>query len=476
MPEASSQQIPSKSVVVVGAGISGLCVAYWLKQKGIQVTVFEKDSEVGGTMKTIRDDGWLIETGPNTALETTPLFQQLFDELGLTEKRIYTNEVASKRYIVQAGILQPLPMSPLEFITSPLWTLRGKIRLLKEPFIGRARHEESVAEFVERRLGKEFLDYAVNPFVAGVFAGDPKQLSVQTAFPKLYALEEQYGSLIKGMIKSRKERKQRKEQAKDRPKMFSFMDGMQTLPKVLSEKLGSSLKLNATVEQIIPMRAGRFPIYTVYYNQNEMRLTVQADVVVLATPAYTTAEIIRPIDPEMARTLSSIYYPPVAEVFMGFKQEQVKQQLDGFGFLVPEVEQKKILGTLWSSALFPHRAPEGHIALTTFVGGARQPDLTSRDDEELKRLVLHELQSLMKIEGSPVYSRIIRWEKVIPQYNLGYYKILQAIEMFEKNFQGAFLCSNYKGGISVGDCVMSGEKISKMIEKFFGPNLETKTH
>src|SRR5713101_4578039 len=378
----------SQSVVIVGGGISGLCVAYWLKKRGANVIVIEKDDQIGGTMKTIRDDDWVIETGPNSALETTPLFQQLFSEIGISDRIEYASSSASKRFIVRGGALLPLPMGPLSFITSPLWSLRGKLRLLKEPFVGRAHREESIAEFVCRRLGKEFLDYAVNPFVAGVYAGDPGKLSVQSALPKLYALEEKYGGLSKGALLSHMERRKRKEVAKDKAKLFSFRDGMQTFPNALAAALGNSLKLGCAVEHIIPMRAGRFPVYTIAYRQHDVRQTMDASAVVLASPAYATASIIRPIDPEMAAMLESIYYAPVAEVFMGFRKELVQRPLDGFGFLVPEVEHRSILGTIWSSALFPGRAPEGHAAVTTFVGGSRQPELMSNDDEQLTYLVL----------------------------------------------------------------------------------------
>ena len=465
-PQEGSPRTFSKSVIVVGAGVSGLCTAYWLKKLGLSVLVLERDSEVGGTMKTIHESGWLIETGPNSALETTPLFQQLSEELNIIQERLYANEASDKRYILRNGTLHPLPMGAASFINSNLWSLSAKLRLLKEPFIGRANNEESIAEFVERRLGKEFLDYAINPFVAGVFAGNPERLSVQAAFPKLYALEKKYGGLIKGMIRSRKERRERKEVAKDRAKMLSFARGMQTLPEALANVLDDSVKLNCTVEQIIPMRAGKHPVYTVYYSQNEIRIQMEANAVVLATPAYVTAKIIRPIDPEMAKILETIYYPPVAEVFLGFKREQVKRPLDGFGYLIPEVEHRNILGTIWSSALFPDRAPGDDVALTTFVGGARQPELATVNDGQITSLVLSELDSIMGVEGNPIYAKIIRWEKAIPQYDLGYYKILSAIDRFEQDFRGAFICSNYRGGIAVGDCVMSAEEIVRKASQY----------
>jgi oxygen-dependent protoporphyrinogen oxidase len=444
------------TVVVVGAGVSGLCVAHWLRKHGVNVLVLEKESHSGGTMKTLREDGWLIEAGPNTALETTPLFQPLLEDIGLAEKRIYADSAASKRYILRDGTLHALPMGLVSFLTSRLWTWRGKLRLLKEPFVGRADNEESVAEFVRRRLGSEFLDYAINPFVAGVFAGNPESLSVQAAFPKLYALEEKYGGLIKGLVKGRKERKQRAEKAKSSAKLFSFVDGIQSLPDALATSLGDSIRYNCPVETIIPVRAGRFPVYTVY---GPNAATVASDVraVVLSAPAYATAGIIHPIDPEMAKTLESIYYPPVAEVFMGFRQEQVGQPLDGFGFLIPEKEQRKILGTIWSSVLFPGRAPHDHAALTTFLGGARQPALTEQDDESIASAVLSELKTIMRVEGPPVYTKVTRWPKAIPQYSLRYPSILNAMTGFEQNFRGAFLCSNFRGGIAVGDCVANAE-------------------
>ncbi|MDI6767589.1 MAG: protoporphyrinogen oxidase [Bacteroidota bacterium] len=455
----------NKSVVIIGAGISGLCVAHWLMNKGINVTILEKDSEPGGTMKTLFEDGWLVEMGPNSALETTPLLKQLFDELGILDQRIYANDTASKRYIVRDGMLHPIPMSPAAFIKSRLWTTAGKLRLLKEPFIKKAEHEETISEFVQRRLGQEFLDYAINPFVAGVYAGDPDKLSVRSAFPKLYALEEKYGGLVKGAIKSRRERKQRKEVAKDRAKLFSFTNGMNVLPKRIAEELGNRLKLNCSVEQIIPTRIDDQINYSVMYSQNGVQQKIKAGIVVLATPAYATANIIREIDPAMAVILESIYYPPVAEIFLGFDEKQIERDLDGFGFLVPKVEHRKILGTIWSSTLFPNRASKGNVALTTFVGGARQPELVSLNDDDLTKIVLEDLEHLMQVHGKPVYKKIIRWEKAIPQYNLGYYKVIDALENFEQKFRGIFICSNFRGGIAVGDCVMSAQKISEQIQQ-----------
>ncbi|MEW6510997.1 MAG: protoporphyrinogen oxidase [Bacteroidota bacterium] len=450
----------ARSVVVVGGGISGLTAAHYLRRGGVDVTVLERDAAPGGTMQTIADNGWLVETGPNSALETTPLFNDMFESLGLVDERVYAHAAADKRYILRDGTLHPLPMSPPAFVASSLWSVGGKLRLLKEPFVGRAREEETVAEFVERRLGREFLEYAINPFVAGVYAGDPERLSVRAAFPKLYALEERYGGLIRGMIGGARERKKRAEKAKDRARMFSFRRGMQTLPRALAGSLGDRLRLQTNVTSVDRMPEGRIKVG---FETREGRGEVTADAVVIAVPAYVAERFVRPYAPSLADALEGISYPPVAQVFLGYPAAAMTRPLDGFGYLIPARERRKILGTIWSSALFPGRAPSGHVALTTFVGGSRQPDITGRGDEELVRLVASELASIMGVKGDPAYHKVIRWQKAIPQYALGYLEIMNALEALEGRVRGLHFCSNFRGGIAVGDCVMSGERIARRI-------------
>lgn len=443
-------------VVVIGGGISGLSVAYWLKKRGVDVLVLERGSTVGGTMQTVREDGWLVETGPNSALETTPLFGEMFADLGILDERIYADERANRRYILRNGVLHALPMSPPAFLASKLWTWRGKLRILKEPLVGRVGKEESVAEFVERRLGREFLDYAINPFVAGVYAGNPEQLSVRAAFPKLYALEEKYGGLIKGMIKGAKERKRRTEKAKDRARMFSFVGGMATFPQAIARTLGEAVRTNARVVGIERLNSS---LLTVMVESRGGAESLEAQAVVIATPAMQASQLVASVSPPTAEALRRIYYPPVVEVFLGFRLEQIARSLDGFGFLVPAKEKRRILGTIWSSAIFPNRAPEGHAALTTFVGGSRQPEMCSLDESELVRTVTEELRSIMGVNGNPVFSKVVRWERAIPQYNLGYLDIMAELDRCEANVPGLFFCSNFRGGIAVGDCVMNANKL-----------------
>jgi protoporphyrinogen/coproporphyrinogen III oxidase len=453
-------------VVIIGGGITGLTTAWWLQKAGIDVTVLEQEQAPGGTMRTVHKDGWLIESGPNSALETTPLFQTLFDDLHVRGEVVYANEIGTNRYIVRGGGLHPLPMSAKKFFQSRLWSASGKLRLLKEPFVGRAKKEETIAEFVHRRLGREFLEYAINPFVAGVYAGSPEHLSVRAAFPKLYALEERYGGLIKGMIKGARERKQRAETAKDRARMFSFVNGMQTLPDAIAAALGERVITGTVIKKIAIRGENDAVVYEAMGKRNGEPCTFAAEVILTAIPAYAAADLVSPHNHAVGETLNGIFYPPVAEVYLGHRTEDIRRTLDGFGFLVPAREKRKILGTIWSSSLFSGRAPEGHAALTTFIGGSRQPELTKKDDAELVSMTATELAALMGVKGRPVFHRVSRWLRAIPQYHLGHLERMETVERFERVHPGLFLTGNFRGGISVGDCIINSEKNAERVKQF----------
>jgi oxygen-dependent protoporphyrinogen oxidase len=462
--------------VIVGAGISGLCVAYWLNRAGVDVVVLEKDSEVGGTMKTKTEDGYLVEIGPNSALETTPLFQDLFSGLKLHNELAYANPVGKNRFILRDGTLHALPLNPFSFLRTKLFSASAKVRLFREPWIGRAESEETISEFVTRRLGREFLDYAIDPFVAGVYAADPAFLSVRAAFPKLYRLEERYGSLILGAIKGRKERKERAEKAKDRAPSFSFVHGMNVLPASIARELGDRVLLDARTTRIRDLRLidaepldepGARTFKVEFLHQGTSR-ELECDAVVLSCPAFSAAPLIQAFSIQTAHALESIEYAPVTSVFLGFRRQDIPHALNGFGFLVPRIERRNILGCLWSSSLFPGRAPEGSAGLTVFVGGSRQPELAHLSDGETVSRIREELQSIMQIEGKPVYWNISRWERAIPQYGIGHVQLQEGLEEFEEKHSGLFFCSNYKGGIAVGDCVANARSTADRVREFLG--------
>ncbi|MFC1477175.1 protoporphyrinogen oxidase [candidate division KSB1 bacterium] len=454
----------TKDITIIGGGISGLATAFWLKQENFNVLVLEKGSDTGGTMETVTEHGFLFDRGPNSGLDTNPHIRTLVEQAGLADEMIYADKTARKRYILRDNTLHPLPMSPSAFIQSGLFSKKAKLRVMMEPLIRRSKEGDyqTVADFVKRRLGKEFLDYAINPFVSGVFAGVPEQLSVRSAFPKLYRLEEVYGGLIKGMIKGAKERKNRPEKSKQTAQMFSFRHGMQILPRTLAEKLKDDVVLNADVTEIQRNDSG----YTVHYTLDGNQETHHTNAVLTTIPAYKLAAIAGGLDAELAEHLNAIYYPPVLLVLAGYKLRDIGQPLDGFGFLIPAVEQKTFLGAIWSSTIFPGRSPEDCAAFTLFIGGARQPELLSGGHDTVIEKALEEFQELMQIDVKPVYIANRFWEKAIPQYTPGYIEHIRCFEQFEESHPGFFIGGNFRGGISVSDCIGNSRKTCEKIKTF----------
>ncbi len=437
----------SKRVGVIGGGISGLTTAYLLKRKGFDVTVFEGSDKVGGNVETVTRDGYTIEQGPNSLLRS-PRLVELVKLMKLEDQVLAADKSAKKRYILSGGKLEA--MGPKSFING-YFSLKTIFGLIREPFVrSRSPEKESVAEFVSRRLGPEFLDKAIDPFVSGVYAGDPKTLSLRSAFPRLFEMERDYGSLIMAAIRRKKEKAD-----SNFPRTFSFRGGLKTLIKALADEIGDGVKLLSPVDRI-EETDGRFRI-----NGQEF------DAVVISTPSYVAADLISSRDETLARLLREVNYPQLAVVILGFKSEDVAAKLDGFGFLIASKENRPILGTLFHSAVFPERSPDGHQLLVTFVGGVRSGDLLdATSDDELKAVVLSELGEILGVRGQPDFVQIKRWKKAIPQYRVGYEEITAACELFEKNNPGIYFCSNFYRGISMSDCVKNAFETAASIEEY----------
>ena len=445
--------IESSSAIIIGSGISGLTAAHKLQNAGCSVTVLEGSERVGGAMYTHLKDGWLAEYGPNTILETNTQIKTLITELGLDGEQLYPNSVSSNRFIVKNGKLLPLPISPLAFFSSSLFSAKSKFNIIREPFIPKWQndYEESLSEFVLRRLGRNFLDYAVNPFVAGVFAGDPNKLSVKHALSKLYKLEEDYGSLIKGQIKKAKLPAQSDDIPKNRAKMFSFKNGLKELPKALASKLKTPIEFNTTVEQVQKLNEG----WEITYNQQNEIKTLKADNLIYAGTGHQLANCKIMNNKNLDLSFGNeIEYPPVAILTLGFHKNQIQHTLNGFGLLVPQVENLQILGALFNSSLFPYRAPDDHVTITVFMGGVRQPELALESEEKRLDIAVNDLTMLLGITGSPAFIFHKQWTKAIPQYNVGYGDIKSKFQRLEKDNPGLYFTGNYREGISVADTIL----------------------
>lgn len=452
----------NKRIAVLGAGISGLTTAYWLNKAGEDITVFESTGRTGGSIITEKKDGYLLDLGPNSALETSDVLRELIRDLGIEDQKVYGNEASNNRYVVRNGKLHALPMSPLKFLKTKLFSAGAKLRLLREPFIKPTDGNDiSLADFVRHRLGEEFLDYAINPFVAGVYAGDPEKLSAPAAFPKLFALEQNYGSFIKGTIRGARERKKRGEVSKDRAKLFSFIDGMQTFTDALARPIASKIKHNTTVDYI-EQSGDQFVVHSIHDGKKSEE---KFDGIVVSLPAASMARVLRKLSPQNAREIEKIQYPPVAVVVMAFRESDIKRELDGFGFLVPKVEKKQILGSIWSSTIFPKRAPEGYALFTTFVGGARQPENANLDDSLLRQIVFNDLNDLVGLLDDPLLVKIKHWPKAIPQYGMGYQWYQKMFTELEDQIPGLYFSGNFRRGIGIGDSVLSAHATVKKINE-----------
>ncbi len=431
-----------------------MTAAFLLQNKGFEVKLFEKSNRIGGNIESVNIDGFLIEYAPNSLLKS-PRLVDLIKELQLETEVLAADTVNTKRYVLQDGKLKSLPMSIAKMAVGDFFSWKAKLRLLKEPFVrSKSPENESVAEFFERRLGREIVDKAADPFISGIYAGNPENLSVKVAFPRLYELEKEYGSLLIGSLRSKAEKPD-----KNFPRTFSFQNGVQTLTDKLKLNLDESIKMNTEVLGICKTDAGKWIVET---GSGESIF----DVLIISTPAAAAAKLIDKTDANLSSQLKGIYYPPVAMVFFGVKKENIKIDLDGFGFLVPSSEKRKILGTIWNSSVFPDSAPEGYHLLTTFVGGSRNADIFERSDEKLFEIVYSELKDILGLSEMPSIRHIKRWPKAIPQYELGYDKIGRAIEDFECENPGIFVCSNFYKGISVGDCVKNSYAVADKISGF----------
>lgn len=428
-------------VVVIGSGISGLSTAFRLKRLGFEPVVFEKDDQIGGNIKTLSIEGYTFELGPQTVL-ADELIMDFFRDVGA--EPLSANPSSKNRYIYRKGKLIPLPLSPTSFLFSPILSFSGKLRVLREPWAPKpTKQEESIAEFVRRRLGQEFLDYIVAPFVSGVYAGDPERLSVKHAIKRVYELEKEFGSLIKGALK--------KKSLGPKGQLISFEGGLFRLVEKLAENVEVRTE---NVVLRVRRKDDRFLLDT-----REGKVETKA--LVISSPAYTSSYLLKDLSWSASLEFDKIDYVPLVVVNVGIKAGYVP---DGFGMLVPRKEGKRTLGVIFSSKLFPERAPEGRELLTIYLGGATDRDVVELPDEKIVGIVKSELRDMFGIPGLEFF-HVKKWKRAIPQYTIGYQKYIDLAKEMEQIHKGLFLTGNYLSGVSVADCIRySAVKAKEVVE------------
>ncbi|PLX42184.1 MAG: protoporphyrinogen oxidase [Deltaproteobacteria bacterium] len=456
-----------KKVVVIGGGLSGLSAARAVKDAaaergiGVELTLLEKDDVPGGKIRSLREDGYLCETGPNGFLDNKPSTMALTRRMGIENLLYKSDDNARKRFIFTNGKLEKLPEDPLSFIMSEVLSIRGKLRLAADFFLpqGEPGKDETVAEFVRRRIGEEALDKLIDPMSAGIYAGDPSVMSVIACFPKVKMIEDQFGGLLKGMLAMQK---MAKAQGRQGPQsagpggtLWSYGEGAGVLPTLLAKELGEGVKTGVEARALERNGSG----WLVATEGGEY----EADEVVLATPAYAASKLLAPHSEEASRLMSNIPYVKMAVVCLGYDKGSVPHPLDGFGFLIPKKEGRKILGSLWSSSIFPNRAPEGKALFTLMMGGARSPELATLPEEELLAACRDEMAVTLGATKEPEFVKIVRWDKAIPQYLVGHLDRVKVIEREISALGGVTLGGNAYYGIGINDCTMRAELIGQMV-------------
>jgi oxygen-dependent protoporphyrinogen oxidase len=437
-------------VLVVGGGISGLAIAHNLARSGLRVEVWEDSERVGGKIQTVVKQGYQLEQAASMVMNFRSEVDQFLRSAGLEASK-HQRSPTARRYLAETDRLVEVPTGFRELLTTPLFTTAGKLRLLAEPLAPRSDNpDESIAEFVTRRLGKEFLDKVFEPFVAGPLASDVSVAEARATMPRLIELEKRYRSLALGAIF----RKLSRGGCAARPEVFSFTGGMTTLAQKLADEGGFQVRTGMQVSELWPVTDGWMTRATTADGAR----TVFSRQLVLSTPAHAAATLVEQLDLELARQLRGINYTPISIVHTGFRRSQIKHRLNGSGFLVPRQSGFTPNGCLWMSSLFTDHAPEDRVLMSTYLGGARNPAAASWDTKRSQDAVMHMLSSLLGIKSDPDMLHVVRHTSGLPLYHGAYSQRLAAIDDRLSLFPGLHLEANYKGGVSVRDRISCAEK------------------
>ncbi len=468
-------------VVIIGGGIAGLATAYYLQQQALThnlpltYSLVERDAALGGKIATNTDDGFVIEGGPDSFITQKPWGYQLCKELGLEDRLIGTNDDRRKTYIVHKnrlralpdGVMLIIPTRFMPFALSPLISPWGKLRMGMDLFIPPKMDDadESLADFINRRLGHEALEKIAEPLMAGIYVADPEHLSIQSTFPRFITMEQKHGSLIKGMLAQMKARKNQSNGAAPRPKLPLFMTlrgGLMELVDTLVNKLTGNLIVGHGVAKIDYKPDELLP----YHLQLAGGQTLNATHVILATPAYAAAALLQPHSPALAEKLISIRYISTATVSLAFKRDEIDHPLNGFGFVVPKSESCRLMACTWVSTKFDHRAPTDRALLRVFVGGYKRQELVDLPDDDLLELVKTELHRTMGITAQPTRHEIYRWPNGNAQYDVGHLDRIAEIESLAADvLPGLYFTGSAFRGVGIPDCIHQGQQIAEQVVK-----------
>lgn len=451
-------------VAVVGGGIAGLSIAHALTRAApgpVDVRVFEASGRAGGNLRSEHIEGFLCEHGPNGFLDSEPATLALIEALGMADRVLASNDAARRRFIFHDGRLHALPGGPLAFLTSPLLSVRGRARVLAEPFAAsRPAGDESIHAFAARRIGPEAADVLIDSMVSGIFGGDARRLSLRACFPKMWQMETDHGGLVRALFARRRTRRAGNGGVgAPSGRLTSFRNGIEELPVALARALGSRVCLNAAVMGLAPS-AKPDGGWTLTLGGGTR---VTADAVVVTGPPVRAAELTAAIDAPLADTLRGIPSAPMVVACLGFDRAALDHPLDGFGFLVPRGEGIRSLGALWDSSVYAGRAPSDRALVRVMIGGAHDPDAPMLSDEELVTIARADLRQAMGLTPPPLFTRVIRHRIGIPQYTEGHLERLARIDARLAGLPGLFVAGNGYRGVAINACIADAASVAQKI-------------
>lgn len=449
-------------IAILGAGISGLSLGFQLKKQGVDFVIIEKSNDAGGIIQSQIINGFLCEMGPNTVLINNLEIKQMIEDLGLSTSIILPNEQAiNNRFILKDGIPEPFPMSLKSAIKSKLFNWNTLLNLLKEPFIPKKKNteEESLASFCERRLGKQILENFIAPFVNGIYAGDPNKMSIDHTLSILKEAENKYGSIILGMMKILKKKKKEKGDEKlPKQKVFSFKGGLGTLNQALKKELNEHIVYDCSINKFEPKGED----FLLQYSQGEANKDIRVRGIVSCIPAYALADIIQPLDAKLSKLLNKITYAPAVSIHFAINKGKMLFKQSAFGILSRKSEDVPYLGILFNSRFFPHTTMDPQKELiTVIIGGSLNLEIINKDDQEIIETITPALKTSLGLEGDPQLLSLKKWEKGIPQYELGHQIIIDAVKQFSENNPGVYINGNFLNGVSVSDCIRNSSILAK---------------
>ena len=442
-------------IAIIGGGISGLTLAWYLQKAGVAYDLFEADARPGGNLRSwATPEGYLLETGPNS-LQLSPELEELLADLNLTNQIQEAAAVSQHRYVLRAGRYQILPGSPPALLTSGFFSLKAKWQLLKEfrqPAVPIDEHE-TVAHFFRRRFGPEIVDYAVNPFMAGIYAGDPEKLLINKTFKQLPALEQQHGSVLRGLMKGGKGGK-----GAGRRRIITLNGGIQTITDTLAAKL-INYQPGTAVTALSRATDGTYQLEL--KGPQGLEAAPGYTHLALALPAYAAAPLLAPLFPQAAAALAAVHYPPMTAVFSAYDRAAVAHPLNGFGALHPKVEGTYAAGSIWTSSIYPQRVPAGQVLFTTFVGGAQYADAASQPEAAQKAAVHAELSKFYGITAAPRWQGHYAWPRSIPQFDQQITGAHAAADALTAD--NILAVANWRAGVSVPDCIRHAQRTAEAL-------------